>query len=76
MGEGAAGLQGTLGGSGGLISQADITFAFFSAGILQGGFMGIVAGVFEQGNIMSGVKHAFIMLLINWIILKFLVGGV
>jgi flagellar protein FlaJ len=77
MGEGAAGLQGTMGvGGGGLLSQADVTFAFFSAGVLQAGFMGIVAGVFEQGNIISGIKHSFIMIVISWIILKFLVGGI
>ncbi len=79
VGEGAAGLKsaGALGGSSGnQISQDEITQLFFIASIIQGGFMGIVAGVFEEGNVISGVKHAFFMILINWIALKFIVGGV
>ena len=38
--------------------------------------MGIVTGVFEQGNVASGVKHMFIMILITWLIFKFIVGGI
>jgi hypothetical protein len=38
--------------------------------------MGIITGIFEEGNVTSGVKHVFIMILVTWIVFKFLVGGV
>ena len=75
LGEGAEGLQQTQGRGGGL-NQKDVSELFFAAGIIQGAFMGVVAGVFEDGNINAGIKHAFIMALINWIILKFIVTGI
>jgi len=58
------------------ITQAEITFAFFLAAVIQSAGMGIVTGVFEEGNISAGVKHMFIMVLITWIIFKFIVTGV
>lgn len=58
------------------ITQEDVSQLFFTAGIIQGTLMGIVAGVFEEGTFASGIKHAFIMGLITWIILKFIVTGI
>jgi len=75
LGEGSAGLAGTMGKGTG-ISQTDITYLFFYATLIQTAGMGAVTGVFEEGNVVSGVKHIFIMVLITWIIFKFLVTGV
>ena len=53
-----------------------ITQVFFSAAIIQSGLMGLVAGVFEEGDLISGIKHSFIMLIIAWVVFKFFVTGV
>ncbi|RKY24069.1 MAG: type II secretion system F family protein, partial [Planctomycetota bacterium] len=53
-----------------------ITQVFFSAAIIQSGLMGLVAGVFEEGDLISGIKHSFIMLVIAWVVFKFFVTGV
>ena len=63
-------------GIGSSLQSSSVTMVFFWAGIIQSGFMGIVAGVFEEGTFVSGVKHCFIMILVNWVILKFIVGGI
>jgi len=75
LGQGSTELAGAMGkGSG--ISQIEITYLFFYATLIQTIGMGAVTGVFEEGNVLSGVKHIFIMILITWIIFKFLVMGV
>jgi archaeal flagellar protein FlaJ len=51
-------------------SQETVSQMFYSAAIVQGIFMGLVAGVFEEGNIISGIKHVFIMSLITFIVFK------
>lgn len=53
-----------------------ITRVFFAAALIQSGLMGVVAGIFEEGNFMAGVKHSFIMLVIAWVVFKFFVTGV
>lgn len=58
------------------ISPSKVTLMFFTANLVQSGFMGIVTGVFEEGNVISGVKHVFIMLLITWVVFKFIVMGI
>lgn len=58
------------------ITQEAVSQLFFTAGMIQGTLMGVVAGVFEEGTMISGIKHAFIMGLITWIILKFIVTGI
>ena len=63
-------------GGGGSAEIADITLMFFSANIIQSGCMGVVSGIFEEGNFYSGIKHIFIMMLITWIIFKFFVMGI
>jgi len=72
-GEGSAGLSSAMGkGSG--IKAEDITQVFFYATMMQGFFSGLVAGVFEDGNLSSGVKHMFIIVLVSWFMFKFVVG--
>jgi len=75
LGEGRTGIAAAMGGSAG-IQYIDILSLFFYAALVQTGGMGIVTGVFEQGNVASGVKHMFIMILVTWIIFKFIVGGI
>lgn len=72
-GEGAQGLAIATGGGGG-IKSSDIIPVFFSVTFFQSLGMGLVTGVFEEGNAISGVKHVFIMCLITWVVFKFVVG--
>jgi flagellar protein FlaJ len=72
-GEGSSQLQSAM-GSGGGIAAEDITQVFFYATMMQGFFSGLVAGVFEDGNLSSGVKHMFIIVFISWVLFKFVVG--
>jgi flagellar protein FlaJ len=57
------------------LTQPEVGFLFLTSALIQSGLMGVVTGVFEEGNPISGVKHTFIMLLITWIIFKFVVTG-
>ena len=56
-----------------VVSLHDITLAYFYAAIIQSMGSGFVAGVFEEGRLSAGVKHAFILTLITWLSFKFLV---
>lgn len=76
LGSGAAGMQAAAMHNVGTMSQFDVTQLFFIALLIQGGLMGLVTGVFEEGTPISGVKHSFIMLLVCWIVFKFIVGGI
>ena len=67
---------GAVGLGGGGITQGAATAMFFTACLIQAAGMGIVTGVFEEGNMISGVKHSFIMLLCTWIIFKFIITGI
>jgi flagellar protein FlaJ len=72
-GEGAKGLSTAMGGKG-LITKGEIIPVFFYANLAQSIGMGLVTGVFEEGNMVSGIKHIFIMSLVTWIVFKFLIG--
>ncbi|RLF35690.1 MAG: type II secretion system F family protein [Thermoplasmata archaeon] len=74
-GSGAEKLSGAMHGMGS-IKMSDIIPVFYYAALVQGFGSGIVAGVFEDGNLSSGVKHVFVMVLSVWFIFKFVVGGV
>jgi hypothetical protein len=54
----------------------DVTELFFYASLVQSFGMGLVTGVFEDGNIIVGIKHSFIMMLIAFLIFKLVVMGV
>jgi hypothetical protein len=73
--EGSEGMSTAMGKPSGM-SLLDVTNLFYYAALVQTGGMGIIAGVFEEGDIVSGVKHMFIMILVSWMIFKFLVTGV
>ena len=59
-------------GRGTPIQLADASSVFFAAAIFQSIGMGMVAGVFEEGNVVAGVKHIFIMLFMTWFVFKFI----
>ena len=72
-GQNAEGLAGAM-GSANAIEASDILPVFFYATIAQGFGSGIVAGTFEEGSLVAGVKHVFILVLITWVTFKFIVG--
>ncbi len=71
-GSGTAGLQGAMGG--GSVSQEEILPIFYYASIIQGLGSGLVAGVFEDGNFSSSVKHVFVLVFVSWFAFKLLLG--
>jgi len=75
LGSGASAMHSSV-MSGNVMAQSDVLQLFFCAALVQSGMMGLVTGVFEEGNIISGVKHTFIMLIIVWVIFKFIVTGI
>jgi len=64
-----------IGGGGGMTQEA-VTAVFFYASLVQSAGMGIVTGVFEEGNMISGVKHTFVMMLVTFLIFKLLITGI
>ncbi len=72
-GQGSEGLSAAMNAKGG-ITKNDIVPVFFLATLSQSIGMGLVTGVFEEGNVISGVKHIFIMALITWLIFKVTMG--
>jgi flagellar protein FlaJ len=73
--EGSSGMSTAMGKPSDM-SLLDVTNLFYYAALVQTGGMGVIAGVFEEGEIVAGVKHMFIMILVSWMIFKFLVTGV
>jgi flagellar protein FlaJ len=69
-GSSTGGLQGAMGG--GSVRMEDIQPIFYYATIVQGIGSGLVAGVFEDGNFSSSVKHVFILVLVSWMTFKIL----
>jgi hypothetical protein len=61
-------------GGGGTVNQEDVSMVFYLATLVQGLGSGLVAGVFEDGNLSSSVKHVFVMVLISWLAFKVLLG--
>lgn len=73
-GEGNQGMAGLMGGGGGGISQKDISGIFYLACLVQAFGSALVAGVFEDGQFSSSIKHIFIMVLLTWLSFKMLLG--
>jgi flagellar protein FlaJ len=73
--EGSSGMSTAMGKTSDM-TLLDVTSLFYYAALVQTGGMGIIAGVFEEGDIVSGVKHMFVMILVSWMFFKFLVTGV
>jgi len=71
--KGTAGMQGIMGG-GSLASQQDVSGVFYLACLVQAFGSALVAGVFENGQFSSSVKHVFIMVFTTWLSFKMLMG--
>ncbi|MBU0497612.1 MAG: type II secretion system F family protein [Candidatus Thermoplasmatota archaeon] len=71
-GSGSQGMAGIMGG--GSVNAREVTVVFYFATLIQGFGSGLVAGVFEDGNISSSVKHVFVMVLIGWLAFKLMMG--
>lgn len=74
LGQGSTGLQESMGKSANQLTVEDLNMVFLYATLIQSTGMGFVAGVFEEGNVVAGIKHVFIMVLITWIIFKVFLG--
>ncbi len=48
---------------------------FFHAAIIQGLGGGLVAGVMEGGKPVAGLKHAFVMITMAYVVFRFMIGG-
>ncbi|MHB8584590.1 MAG: type II secretion system F family protein [Thermoplasmatota archaeon] len=48
---------------------------FFHAAVIQGLGGGIVAGVMQAGKPVAGLKHAFLMVAIAYVLFRFVIGG-
>jgi len=72
-GNGAQGMQGLMGG-GSNASQEEISGVFYLACLVQAFGSALVAGVFEDGQFSSSVKHVFIMVLFTWLAFKIMLG--
>lgn len=70
---GASGMQGIMGGNN-LASQKDVAGVFYLACLVQAFGSALVAGVFENGQFSSSVKHVFIMVFTSWLSFKMLMG--
>lgn len=67
--EGGAGADvGILGGAGEPIDHEEISSAFVYLLIVQGFFTGLVVGKLSAGNIKTGIKHSFVLVLIAFLI--------
>jgi flagellar protein FlaJ len=73
-GSGSAGLGAALGGGTASTDTKTVTTVFYFACLVQGFGSGLVAGVFEDGYITSGIKHVFVMVLSSWFFFKFFLG--
>ncbi|HVL87512.1 MAG TPA: type II secretion system F family protein [Candidatus Thermoplasmatota archaeon] len=64
---------------GGIRFQAFDTQAFvdvfFHAALVQGFGGGLVAGVMEGGRPVNGLKHSFLLVVISYVVFRFMLGG-
>lgn len=54
--------------SGGSIDTTDIANSFFYLLLVQGFFSGLAIGKLSEGNIKSGIKHSFILVLMSFLV--------
>lgn len=69
-GIGAGGMGGVNVGT---INVSLTVFLFFCSAVVQGIGNGIVGGLMGEGKIVSGMRHAFIMVLIAWLMFVFVI---
>jgi flagellar protein FlaJ len=73
-GQGNQGMSGIMGHGGGNVNQKDISGIFYLACLVQAFGSALVAGVFEDGQFSSSIKHIFIMVFLTWLSFKMLLG--
>jgi len=64
-------------GAASFIGNIDLFFytrLFSHAAMIQGIFSGLVAGQMGEGRVIAGLKYSAIMLLISWVIFRFMIG--
>lgn len=67
----AAGAKSAGSGAGGFMRSFDLDLynrIFFHAALLQGFCSGLIAGTMGEGNVLSGLKHSIIMLVIAYVL--------
>jgi GTP-sensing pleiotropic transcriptional regulator CodY len=52
-----------------------IGFIFFLSVVVHAIGDGLLAGVIQKGSLAIGMRHSFIMLLMGFIVLRFMFGG-
>jgi len=57
-----------ISGSGGGISQGEISSSFLYLLLVQGFFSGLAIGKLAEGNIKAGVKHSFALMFISFLV--------
>jgi flagellar protein FlaJ len=53
--------------------EDDFKILFFHAAVIQGLGGGLVGGVMSQGRIVHGLRHAFIMVSIAWVLFRLVI---
>ncbi len=67
-GEGAAGIGGFIGGGGSPISQEELSNSFLYLLLVQGFFSGLTIGKLSEGNVKTGIRHSFTLMLFAFLI--------
>ncbi len=57
-----------IGGGGGAVSQQELANSFLYLLLIQGFFTGLVIGKLAEGNIKSGIKHSFALMLMAFLV--------
>ncbi|MDW7725650.1 MAG: type II secretion system F family protein [Candidatus Methanoperedens sp.] len=68
--------KGAAAGGGAFIKNFNLDFYkvyFYHTALIQAFFSGVVAGVMGEGNFRSGFKHSLILILISFLLFKFMV---
>ena len=67
---GAAGIGvGSIGGGGGApLTQEEVSSSFLYLLLVQGFFCGLAIGKLSEGNVKSGIRHSFILMLLAFLI--------
>lgn len=79
LGTGIGGVAGIGGAGGGSLDQTELSSSFLYLLMIQGLFSGLTIGKLSEGNIKSGVKHSFALVLLSFMVstgANLLFGGV
>jgi flagellar protein FlaJ len=68
LGTGLGSVLGTGAGGGGNINTAELSNSFLYLILVQGFFSGLTIGKLSEGNIRSGIKHSFALVIFSFLI--------